>query len=131
MSSKSSVKTPRTILDVLRSAREILTPKSQWIKGYFGKTAKGSKGYATGPTAPEARCFCMIGAVQRAAAAGDVPGLAGKTERYLDQTVRVLGLPGESAIGFNDQRKTTHADVLRFLGKAISRRAKATKARAR
>lgn len=112
-------------LDVIQDARNLLDDPSHWIKGSYALDANGD----TTPTWPfhgestEPTCFCLEGAVRYSAylraKEGNVYG-----ERYRNAYREALFIlrgysPGRRIIGFNDNLKTTHQDILDLLDRAL------------
>lgn len=101
-------------VDILRAARGILSDESRWTKGFFARLPDGRTCF---PFNRRAACFCAFGALQRAAGYADpdvlLPSLAVEASA-------LLNAPGGLAV-FNDDPKTTHADVLALFDAAIAR----------
>lgn len=91
---------------VLIAARAVIADPKNWTKGSFAKDANGHKRYAI---APEAVCWCALGAVMRVGA-NDV--LFGAACYWLD------GAAGTWMGGYNDAH--THAEVLEVFDRAIA-----------
>lgn len=103
-----------TALSVLVAARKLITPRRAWIKGDFGKDAKG-KTLVT--PHPDAVRFCSIGAIRQAA------GKAELTKIKARETLR--GAMNGDILNFNDDPETTHRQVLAAFGRAIKKLRKA------
>lgn len=121
---------------VLINARFLLSDKSAWYKKW---TAADKSGRPINLSSIAAVKFCLIGATYKSAnellGSKATSGRVGKVERslrsYLDDIVQIGGESGElsvsktilrhypSCVAFNDSKKTTHEDALRFLDLAI------------
>jgi hypothetical protein len=92
-----------TALEILTKARELIATPDKWTQGLWKK--------------PDAECYCLWGAVYRAAG-GDATSREppGFTLAWRLVTKQVNG----GAITYNDLPSTTHADVLALLDRAIA-----------
>jgi hypothetical protein len=111
--------------DILIRARELIADPANWIQGH----------YSDGEIAdPETKCFCIIGAVDRAVIEKrgfelfrDISDSAVidhiESDPDTSAAIKVLQeqLPKTGMVSdFNDSPETTHADVLALLDKAIA-----------
>lgn len=101
----------RRALSALRGARVLLAHSKSWTRYAMARTRDGKKCY---PLAPEATCWCLEGAVSKAALQNHDGGFV----RARDLLVELLD--GMSLDAFNDQWETTHRDVLALLDAAIA-----------
>lgn len=103
-------------LEILKSARAILSNPDHWIKDDMAKD-KNRKSVETSD--PEACSFCTLGALRRAA------GITFRNSNaYTDARVAIREeLPNNtvSIACYNDRVSTTHADVLGLFDRAISK----------
>lgn len=110
--------------DILIRARELIADPAHWHQGEY--TGDGAI------TDPETKCFCIIGAVDRAVleriglekyADHDGDYAIDDAEGHPDGSTAIRRLqqfvPGLVS-DFNDDPKTTHADVIGLLDKAIA-----------
>lgn len=100
----------KTALTVLIAARELITPRKGWTKGWFARDAKG---LTTLPHTSEAVCFCALGAIERC---------AGNATRLYDQAKTPLAavVPHGDIALFNDAKRRTHKDILAAFDRAIA-----------
>lgn len=91
--------------DVLRDVRDLLSMPEAWIKDDWSQTVEGTP---CSPDSNRAACWCLTGAISRFD--GDDSGALVIVKRVV---------PGGLAARFNDDPKTTHADILRVLDQAI------------
>lgn len=63
-------------LKVLRKAREILSDKTRWTQEYLARDADGN---VIDACSPDAQCFCIMGALYRAAGKRGTASAAGAT----------------------------------------------------
>jgi hypothetical protein len=96
------------VVEVLRAARAKIEKPECWIRY---ELARDYSGNWVGVCSPEARCFCIIGALASTSSDYEAARLA-----LLD--VLPSGFCG--AVDFNDAQETTHADVLALFDRAIA-----------
>lgn len=106
---------------ILARAREILDPREAWTKRQSARDATGRVVPATGP---EATCFCVLGACDRAMKGLGLWGAGLPSNRIWNETVGVLdGLTRDDRFGaiayWNDAPARTHDDVLELLDRAV------------
>lgn len=103
----------KTAVQILTEARTLITPPGAWTQGLFARNVGGQ---LVDFMDPDAVCWCAAGARRRAdegcASVGDGQALA-----YLNMATPV-GFAG--LVGFNDDPKTTQADVVALFDRAIS-----------
>ena len=116
-----------TKVGILRRAREIISEPARWTQGWFGKSAAGLD--VSSITFKDAVSFCALGACRRAYLdiEGDYAGLA----QNFDDVRAYAGacdalrncLPGdrEFIARYNDDPKTTHADIVGLFDCAIGK----------
>jgi hypothetical protein len=106
-----------TVLDVLTGARELLNIPERWTQQF---SARDGEGYPIDPTAPEAVCWCLLGALscQIEDLTGDRP--RENTVLWSDTRHTLYDyLDAEKSIsGFNDSH--THEEVVALLDKIIA-----------
>lgn len=103
-----------TAVYVLTETRKLLSVPERWTKKQFARDALGG---TADPTGPLAVCFCVEGAIHRAAV-GDAhieARLAAK--QILRQAIGLGVLDGLP--GWNDAPERTHAEVLAAFARAI------------
>ncbi len=100
--------------EILKRARELLTPEGRWIKGALARSADGAD---VRDDFSNATCFCALGAINVAW----YSMLGGEKRSFLDAALLLEDqLPAGMGIpAFNDDPKTTHADVLAAFDRAI------------
>lgn len=102
---------------ILKAARELLSDPAKWTKGAGARDADGNP---VGDRYRGAICWCLDGALRRHRFKFDPSG-----EDYT-RALRALGKIARSRsnhtgiVAFNDNPKTTHADVLSLLDEAIA-----------
>lgn len=101
------------ILRVVRDVRVVLREPRYWTQGFYARNAKGDRRY---PDAPDAICFCIVGAIRRAAASEN---LAEETAQALR---RFLPEPFKYLSKFNDMAERTHAEILALVDRCIDAR---------
>lgn len=122
---------PKNHTEILVNAKAILSNEGMWRKGSM---AGDMDGRAVPSCDDSAVCFCMMGAIDRAAYGSQHEIVAGTTfdERYkhgssiehmANDAFRILReqLPdgGDSIAAFNDSISTKHPHVMELLDKAI------------
>ena len=105
------------VVRVLRAARDTLAVPERWTKK---ESARNVAGRPVLPTEPDAVCWCMAGAVKRAAA---TDGIFFEAITNIEQAMWCdFNRRHYSDIAaFNDAIGTTHADVLRLFDASIQR----------
>lgn len=91
---------------ILTQARELISDPKRWTKGYFAKTALGAP---CGSLSDRAICWCISGAIN-------------KVSEFKNHQVaydRLRLVVGPLITQFNDDPKTTHADVIAAFDRAI------------
>ena len=98
-----------TVADVLSKAADLIEPEGAWTRHAMARAADGSQ---RGARASDAVCFCVGGAIIRAANgaayAADAVGVFRKT------------LPEGNVVDFNDYRDRTQAEVVAKLREAAA-----------
>lgn len=100
----------KTVLEILKGAREILTPAGAWCQQF---AARDSKGRPAMTSSPDACSFCLIGAIHRAA--GEGTSRAFEAEAYTRQEIDA------SIVQWNDYPLRTQEQVLSVLDKVIEK----------
>lgn len=96
-----------TPLEVLREARRLLDVPEAWTKG---SRARDERGRPILPGSPEAVCWCLYGACERASNGEEFPA-----------TSAICCELGRSNLGgWNDEPGRTHADVIGLLDQVIA-----------
>lgn len=98
---------PRTALDVIVGARALLADKSRWCRG---ASARSWRGHAVPPSDPQAKAFCIYGAIRRASAGN--ARLGTDACELVERHLRLSRRTGNVA-EFNDT--ASHADMLALL----------------
>lgn len=112
---------PRTVADVLDGMHATIRLPNEWSKRSGARTATHDR---CDPCSPAARSWCINGALDRMLGQIVNPVLRGRlsqeTELLLLATARrIFGTPGlQSLQQFNDDRTTTHIDVLDVIAEA-------------
>lgn len=96
-------------LKVLVSVRELLSDEKRWTRRWYARDAAG---VGVGSRDKHAVCWCLVGAMRKSP--------IGKLHQEVGLDLLRSVVYGPIA-GFNDDPKTTHADVLRVLDAAIER----------
>jgi hypothetical protein len=107
--------TDLTIADVLNRAADLLEKPGAWTQGWFARDAIGNK---TPVDSRSATCFCVMGALQRAANAthsDDV--IIAAREILIANGARAKGPLGRIA-NWNDAPERTQAEVVAKLREA-------------
>lgn len=102
--------------DVLGRAREILSDPARWTQGEFARDAQGramSAGQAS--ACDEATCFCLIGAIRRAAWGLGRDGRLYGCCAARECISRCLSSRGETTHIANFNDNASHAEVLSVL----------------
>lgn len=101
----------RSVLQVLIAARKRISKREHWTKGVM---ARDRIGLPTSDRADDACSFCSIGAVRASSASGVLVNAA-TNELW-------ISLKGLIEISdFNDDRSTTHRQVLALFDRTIKR----------
>lgn len=101
----------KTVLDVLVAARELISVPERWTRGSYARDIDGRQ---RGAKSDYATCWCASGAIERVAGDATFFGLQDKAWKAL------ASLSGGSVATFNDDQRTTHADVLELFDRAIA-----------
>lgn len=112
-----------TPLENLTVARSLIEKPENWTQHAFARDAHGGR---INVNSPNAKCFCLAGALQRAYyKPGLVPNTGGSRlcsgAIPLTDSARAIGSCNGSFVDYNDDPKTTHADVLWLLDATIER----------
>lgn len=100
--------TPRTAVDILRAARELIAEPKAWTQRAFGRDEDGM---CCDSLHPDAVCWCAGGALTKAA---NGHGLIRSKAR--EQLYAAIGCA--DIVDFNDEH--THAEVLSAFDRAIT-----------
>jgi hypothetical protein len=101
-----------TPLEVLKAARKRIEKPEAWTTGSLARTFLG---FDVGEQHPDACCWCAIGAVY------SVPAVVLGARDIAHEAMERALPPGFDAVErFNDNRYTTHADVLALFDRAIA-----------
>jgi len=109
----------KSVEEVLRAARSLLSDECRWTKGAH---ARSPLGLPVDACHPMASCYCLQGAITRAAGGTTAPGCEGAISEVEGVVARALSLgftlfsPSQA---FNDDPETTHEQVLAVLDEAI------------
>jgi len=105
-----------SVRDVLLGARAILTPPGSWIQGRGALDAEGREVIST---EVRAVCWCLLGAVMRAAY--DTSNKA-DAARLLNAAWNTINdtLPGGRLVAFNDTPGRQHWEILELLDTVIA-----------
>ena len=105
---------------VVARMRELLATPEAWTRGFLALTATGDT--PAGALDPEACSWCILGAARRACAERlrDTQDADGDNRDEVSRAVRygVSFVPRGGPATFNDDPRTTHADVLTALARA-------------
>lgn len=97
------------VIELLEKTYELLSDPKRWIKGDF---ARDKTGHTVGFHAPEATCWCLVGAIYK---------IAGNDRNIQGSALTILeaNCPYFSLITLND--KSTHEEVMEFLKATIDK----------
>lgn len=105
------------VLVVLTTARALIADPKHWNKGDFATTAEG---LPVNYTDDEAKCFCTVGAINRAGVdTGAHMVVRGAAKDALRLTM-AKGAGAFSLVAFNDNPLRTHAEVLALFDGTIT-----------
>lgn len=107
------------IYRIVERAAEIIKDPEHWTQGAYARTEPDRYGDRAEITSKEACCFCMEGAIRRAAYELALSDYTPATIAFGDLVVRGRGLLDNMVI-YNDIEGRSHDDVLSLLG-AIKR----------
>jgi hypothetical protein len=93
---------------VLLAVRDLLAERERWTQHLAARDANGE---CVVPTSPSAKCWCLLGAIDRCAPKPDVNAATGDLLRSF--------LPGGVIVEWNDHERRTHAEVLGFIDRAL------------
>ncbi|MDH7796402.1 MULTISPECIES: hypothetical protein [unclassified Beijerinckia] len=116
------------LLEDLKAVRTLLTPPAKWTRDYYAMDEEQSQ---IEPWSTYATCYCMLGAMNKVVAEGEFPNqldeltydTSEKNPRWkaLEGAIQIVVTRTHSDIPtFNDDRRTTHDDVLNVLDEAIA-----------
>jgi hypothetical protein len=95
---------------ILKDMRALLAEKEAWVQGHY---AVDDKGRDVRSLSPKAVCWCLEGAFNKAV----IPHHSSEFVALYDEIDPLF--PGGYMMGFNDDKKTTHAAVLAKLDELI------------
>jgi DnaJ-domain-containing protein 1 len=96
-----------TVADILRKAADLIEPEGAWTQGAFGRTPNG---VGTSSADSDAVCWCVAGAINKAARDLDV--LAVPAHRLFERVI------GGYNFTWNDHHQRTQAEVVAKLREA-------------
>jgi hypothetical protein len=100
-------------LKTIRRVRALLADREAWTKGTLARDANWAPVQSL---SPEAVCWCLVGASERA----DPQSMGTYADEEIETTLRALGKT--SCIqDFNDSEYTEHEDILMVLDHTIER----------
>ena len=100
--------------EILTKARDILTPEGAWIQFYPALDVRGN---SRDPEDRRARCWCLVGALERAAYdSSDPEGAMLECAMFALQAA----LGRDALAAWNDAPSRTHEEVLQLLDRAIA-----------
>jgi hypothetical protein len=106
----------KNIKIILTEARSVLSEEARWTTDYFARDANGCP---VGSSSDDAVCFCVLGAISRAAYNRDFSTVE-KNEAVNFMTDVVQDDFGFHEVAdFNDNERTKHEDVLKLFDKAL------------
>lgn len=104
---------PSTV-EILKGWRELIAAPDRWTKWEFARFKNGDPCHYENL---HAQCFCVLGALGKAAGHAD---FTVEAKHKLYAALRITGNDGAISIAaFNDRDETQHTDVLTVLDKAI------------
>lgn len=104
-----------TILEVLKKARALIDIPEKWTKGY---AARDKRDRPISFSAEGAVCFCLLGAIAKVTVGSQGgPAMASVTDFFQD----LIPMPSSGIMLFNDNKFTTHADIMQLLDTAIAK----------
>ena len=98
-----------TTAAILTKARELLSTPDRWARKH---QATAANGIGVPWNSTDAKCFCMMGAINRA-------DWELKSDEAFDTMDLIEDIIGEALPIFNDNPGTTHAAVLRVFDQAL------------
>jgi len=108
---------PKTVLEVLIAARELISVPKRWTQHTFALDAHGDE---SEPNEPGAVCWCALGAIRHVcgeSSRADWSLLALSADDALEV---VLPRHVDGIDAFNDDAATQHADVIAAFDRAIA-----------
>ena len=105
-----------TAVQILTDTRDTLNNPANWIKDI---PARNRYGVAVHPRSPYATCWCFSGALVKAGLHGCGRAALDRVRSYLDTALGLYLGYDVDVVTFNDERQTTHADVLEVVNRAI------------
>ena len=99
--------------DILVKGKDLISDPERWTKGYAARDKKGIRVIAMSEDAVK---WCMIGAIRKVVDEEEY-----SHELHMAQVLLRRHLPGNHRLlfEFNDDRATTHEDVMTLFDKAI------------
>lgn len=108
MSAQATALKPSEVLD---RAADLIEPRRAWIRGDLARDARG---FLRDPLEPEATCWCVAGAIVRAAGDPDMSPYRNAIVKRLEALVS----PGALIWKWNDDEKRRKPQVVSALRKA-------------
>lgn len=102
-----------TPIEVLKSARELLSDPVRWTKGCLARDANGVSVHASNGV-----CWCLMGAVIKVCPDDDDYMTRSSARHFIHESLEGQSIYGDIP-SFNDAPDTTHEDLLKTLDKAI------------
>ena len=99
--------------EILTKARDILTPEGAWIQFYPALDVRGN---SRDPEDRRASCWCLVGALERAAYDSSDPESDPEGAMFALQAA----LGRDALAAWNDAPSRTHEEVLQLLDRAIA-----------
>ena len=98
--------------ELLTKAKAVIADPKHWTQGRYAQDAKG---YSTGPTTPDAVCWCSLGALSKVAYEDSAHSSLLMTAGYLSRVSAEYGYNGIP--DFNDD--SSHETVMKAWDRAI------------
>lgn len=89
---------------------ELLATPDKWTQRAFAKTATGE---ITSSLAPDAKCWCLVGAIVKCYGDDGIEGFQARMDVTRNLTI-AAGEP-DSIVNWNDNPSRTHAEVLELV----------------
>ena len=105
-----------SVADVLDRAADLIKPEGAWTRGAY---ARDEHNDSIDTLHPDAKCFCAMGAVYRAAGASSLYK-TGRIDVVNDVRKHLITVVGTTMASFNDAPERTQAEVVAALRSAAA-----------
>ena len=107
---------PLAVADVLERAADLIEPEGRWTRGAY---ASDQHNDSVDTLHPDAKCFCAMGAVYRAAGASS-HHKTGPLDLVRAVRTHLIYATGTTMVSFNDAPERTQAEVVAKLREAAA-----------